>query len=78
MSKELSDLQLEEYFSTRIIINNTFSNVSYRMYQYMYHTANLACKGKISQETKNEILGLIINDESYVQYGIFGKVFISK
>lgn len=75
VSKELLEYNMKEVFSSRIIINNDFPHTHEKMWKYMYYTAELSLNGNISNDLKNELLTWYLN-KSYIQYGIFGKIYI--
>ena len=77
VSEELLLYDMKEVFSSRIIINNHFPHAHDKMWKYMYYTAELSLDGKIPNNLKDELVTWYLN-KSYIQYGIFGKIYIKE
>jgi SAM-dependent methyltransferase len=72
---ELKVSNFECIESRRIIINNSFSHARESMLKYMFWTAELGLKEKISSEVATNLIEWSIRNNGYIQYGIFYKIF---
>jgi hypothetical protein len=78
INKEVGEYGLSPIFSMRIIINNVFPHASETMFKYMYYTAELSIGSPLPDEIRNDLLEWWLYPNTYVQYGIFGKLFTIK
>ncbi len=76
VESDLSAYQYKIKTERRIIINNSFPHANELMFKYMYCTAELGKGSPLSSEIQNDLIDWWLNPHSYIQYGVFSKLFV--
>lgn len=59
----------------RIVINNSFPHIGDLMTKYMYFTAEMGIGSPLPNNVHTDLSEWWLNEDAYIQYGIFSKLF---
>lgn len=60
----------------RFIVNSDLPNMKPQMFAYMWLSAEMAVGAPLTPEIAHELFDWLLDDDSYVQYGVFGSLFV--